>query len=145
MRIAIIGATGAVGHECLKLLESTFRHIEISSLGLFGTERSVGSKLTCRGETFTVQATRNDLFQGYDVALFSAGGDVARHLVPYAKNAGCVVIDNSSAFRSDPKVPLVVPEINGHALQNHQKIIANPNCTTTIALMALYPLHRDWD
>ncbi len=139
-RVAIAGATGAVGVEILKCLEQ--RNFPLSELKLLASHRSVGKKMIFRGREIAVEELTADSFAGVDVALFSAGGDISRQFAPIAAAAGCVVVDNSSAFRQDDSVPLVVPEINGAAVLNHPRnIIANPNCTTIITLMALYPLH----
>ena len=138
--VAVVGATGAVGIEMLLTLEK--RQFSVGQLTLLASARSVGKKLKFQGKEHSVQELTEQSFKGIDIALFSAGGDISRHYGPIAAKAGCVVIDNSSAFRMDPNVPLVVPEINGADAKNHQGIIANPNCTTAITLMALYPLHR---
>ncbi len=139
--IAIVGATGAVGEEMLACLAE--RNFPISKLTLLASARSAGKKRTFKGEEITIQELTHDSFEGIDIALFSAGGGISLEYAPSAAKAGCVVIDNSSAFRMDPEVPLVVPEINPEAAKNPAKnIIANPNCTTIITLMALYPLHR---
>ncbi len=139
-RVAIVGATGAVGVEILSCLES--RNFPLASLKLLASKRSAGKQVAFRGEMLTVEELTADSFGDVDIALFSAGGDISREYAPIAGAAGCVVVDNSSAFRQDADVPLVVPEINGDAAFNHPRnIIANPNCTTIITLMALYPLH----
>lgn len=139
--IAIVGATGAVGVEILTCLEQ--RNFPVKSLKLLASARSAGKQVTFRGEQLTVEELTENSFNGVDIALFSAGGSISLKYGPIAAAAGCVVVDNSSAFRMDPDVPLVVPEINPEAAFNHPKnIIANPNCTTIITLMALYPLHK---
>src|SRR6516164_1467591 len=138
--VAIVGATGAVGIEMLKTLEK--RNFPAGQLTLLASSRSVGKKLKFRGQEVKVQELSKDSFEGIELALFSAGGGISREFAPVAAQAGCVVIDNSSAFRMDAKVPLVIPEINPQDVQWHQGIIANPNCTTAVALMALYPLHK---
>jgi aspartate-semialdehyde dehydrogenase len=138
--VAIVGATGAVGIEMIKTLEK--RSFPVGKLTLLASARSAGKQLKFRGEDITVQELTKDSFRGIELALFSAGGSIAREFAPVAARAGCVVIDNSSAFRMDDAVPLVVPEINGADATQHRGIIANPNCTTAITLMALYPLHR---
>src|SRR5437879_8234901 len=138
--VAVVGATGAVGIEMLKTLEK--RNFPVGKLTLLASVRSVGRKLKFKGIEITVQELTKDSFKGIDIALFSAGGSISKEYAPVAAKAGCVVIDNSSAFRMDDQVPLVIPEINGGELKGHQGIIANPNCTTAVALMALYPLHR---
>ena len=139
--VAIVGATGAVGREMLVCLEE--RDFPLSKLTLLASARSAGQKISFRGEDLTVQELTDDSFDGIDIALFSAGGGISLYFAPLAAAAGCVVIDNSSAFRMDPEVPLVVPEINPEAAADHPRnIIANPNCSTIITLMGLAPLHR---
>lgn len=139
-RVAIVGATGAVGVEILSCLET--RHFPLASLKLLASKRSAGKQVRFRGQMLTVEELTEASFGDVDIALFSAGGDISRRFAPIAAAAGAVVIDNSSAFRQEADVPLVVPEINGSAALNHPRnIIANPNCTTIITLMALYPLH----
>lgn len=137
--IAIVGATGAVGLELLDVLHR--RAFPVGSLRLLASARSAGKRLAFRGEEITIEELADDSFDGIDLALFSAGADLSRRYAPKAVAAGAVVIDNSSAFRMDPEVPLVIPEINGADAQEHRGIIANPNCTTAVTLMALYPLH----
>jgi aspartate-semialdehyde dehydrogenase len=138
--VAVVGATGAVGIEMIKTLEK--RHFPVGKLTLLASARSVGKRLPYRGQDITVQELTRGSFTGIDIALFSAGGSISKEYAPLAAKAGCVVVDNSSAFRMDPEVPLVVPEINGADVKLHKGIIANPNCTTAITLMALYPLHH---
>ena len=138
--VAVVGATGAVGVEMIKTLEK--RKFPLSQLTLLASARSVGKTLSFRGQQIVVRELTKDAFAGIDIALFSAGGSISKEFAPIAAKAGCVVVDNSSAFRMDPGVPLVVPEINASDVRNHQGIIANPNCSTAITLMALYPLHR---
>src|SRR3954462_15562770 len=137
--VAVVGATGAVGIEMLKTLEK--RNFPVGKLTLLASARSVGKKLKFRGEEITVQELTKNAFTGVDIALFSAGGSISKEFAPIAAQAGCVVVDNSSAFRMDETVPLIVPEINSSDVKKHRGIIANPNCTTAITLMALYPLH----
>ncbi len=137
---AIVGATGAVGVEILQLLEK--RNFPLENLRLFSSARSAGKTLKFKGNDILVEELKEDSFIGVDMAIFSAGGNVSKQFAPIAAKAGCVVIDNSSAFRMDELVPLVIPEINAEALSDHKNIIANPNCTTIITLMALYPLHQ---
>src|SRR3954468_2939805 len=137
--VAVVGATGAVGIEMIKTLEK--RNFPVGKLTLLASIRSAGKKLNVRGEELTVQELTKDSFAGIDIALFSAGGSISKEFAPIAAQAGCVVVDNSSAFRMDDTVPLVVPEINPGDVRRHRGIIANPNCTTAITLMALYPLH----
>jgi aspartate-semialdehyde dehydrogenase len=138
--VAVVGATGAVGIEMLKTLEK--RNFPVGKLTLLASARSTGKLLTFRGTESPVRELTKDAFKGIDIALFSAGGSISKEFAPVAAQAGCVVIDNSSAFRMDEKVPLVIPEINAADVKSHQGIIANPNCTTAITLMALYPLHQ---
>ena len=140
--VAVVGATGAVGLEMLKTLEK--RNFPVGQLTLLASARSVGKKLAFRGREYRVQELARGSFPGIDIALFSAGGSISKEYAPLAAKAGCVVVDNSSAFRMTDTVPLVVPEINAEDVQRHQGIIANPNCTTAITLMALYPLHREF-
>lgn len=141
-RIGIVGATGAVGQELLELLFA--RNFPMSSLTLLASARSAGKKITHNGQTYIVEEAKPDSFEKLDIAIFSAGAGVSKILVPEAAKRGCIAIDNSSAFRMDPNVPLVVPEVNPEAVRNHKNIIANPNCTTAISLMALCPLHREF-
>jgi aspartate-semialdehyde dehydrogenase len=138
--VAVVGATGAVGVEMLKTLEK--RNFPVGKLTLLASARSAGKKLKFRGEELPVQTLTKDAFAGVDIALFSAGGSISKEFAPIAARAGCVVIDNSSAYRMDDQVPLVIPEINPGDVRLHKGIIANPNCTTAITLMALYPLHQ---
>ncbi|MCL5098684.1 MAG: aspartate-semialdehyde dehydrogenase [Candidatus Omnitrophica bacterium] len=138
--IAVVGATGAVGVEMIKTLEK--RRFPVGKLTLLASARSVGKHLAFRGESVAVAELKPDSFKGVDIALFSAGGSISKQFAPIAAQAGCVVVDNSSAFRMDDAVPLVIPEINAADIKWHRGIIANPNCTTAIALMALYPLHQ---
>ncbi|MGB0580815.1 MAG: aspartate-semialdehyde dehydrogenase [Limisphaerales bacterium] len=138
--VAIVGATGAVGIEMIKVLER--RNFPVGELTLLASARSAGKKLTYNGNEYTIKELTKDSFGGIDIALFSAGGGITKEFAPAAVEAGCVVVDNSSAYRQDPDTPLVVPEINGADVKNHKGIIANPNCTTAISLMALYPLHQ---
>jgi aspartate-semialdehyde dehydrogenase len=138
--VAVVGATGAVGIEMIKTLEQ--RNFPVSKLTLLASARSAGKTLKFRGEEILVQELKNDSFKGIDVGLFSAGGSISKEFAPVAARTGCVVVDNSSAFRMDSAVPLVIPEINPADVKLHKGIIANPNCTTAITLMALYPLHK---
>ncbi len=141
--MAVVGATGAVGIEMIKTLEK--RNFPVGQLTLLASARSTGKQLPFRGRNVTVTELKKDSFKGIDIALFSAGGGIAREFAPLAAQAGCVVVDNSSAFRMDDAVPLVIPEINAADVKWHKGIIANPNCTTAITLMALYPLHQAFD
>ena len=140
--VGIVGATGAVGQEMMSVLEK--RQFPVSRLRLFASSRSAGREFDFRGEKVVVEELKSGVFEGVDYALFSAGGGTSKEFAPEAAASGCVVIDNSSAFRMDAGVPLVVPEINGEDVMNHQGIIANPNCSTIITLMALAPLHREY-
>ena len=138
--VAVVGATGAVGIEMIKTLEK--RNFPVGQLTLLASARSAGKTLKFKGADITIQELTQDSFAGIDIALFSAGGSISKEFAPLAAQAGCVVVDNSSAFRQHDTVPLVVPEINAADVKWHQGIIANPNCTTAITLMALYPLHQ---
>ena len=138
--VAIAGATGAVGTEFLKLLEA--RDFPMKSLRLLASSRSAGSKLKFRGENWEVEELTPKSFKGIDIAFFSAGGSRSKEFAPHAVDSGAVVIDNSSAFRMDEKVPLVVPEINPKQAFEHQGLIANPNCSTIQMVVALNPIHR---
>jgi aspartate-semialdehyde dehydrogenase len=138
--VAIVGATGAVGIELIRCLEE--RRFPLSELRLFASARSAGKTLTFRGEPLAVRELQDDSFRGVDIALFSAGGGTSKRFGPLAVEQGAVVVDNSSAFRMDPAVPLVVPEINPEAVRGHRGIIANPNCSTIIAITPLWPVHR---
>ncbi len=137
--VAVVGATGAVGIEMIKTLEK--RQFPVGKLTLLASARSVGKQLKFKGADVAVTELTEDSFAGVDIALFSAGGSISKAFAPIAAKAGCVVVDNSSAFRMDENVPLVVPEVNAADVKQHKGIIANPNCTTAITLMALYPLH----
>ncbi|MBE9207172.1 aspartate-semialdehyde dehydrogenase [Nostoc sp. LEGE 06077] len=139
-RVAILGATGAVGTELLELLES--RNFPIAELKLLASERSVGRSLNFQGETLTVESVSDRALENVDIVLASAGGSTSKKWAPVAVAKGAVVIDNSSAFRMNPEVPLVVPEVNPQAAASHQGIIANPNCTTILMTVALWPLHQ---
>ncbi len=139
MRVAIVGATGAVGKELLKVLEE--RNFPLDELKLYASPRSAGRTVTFRGEPLTVEVTPEGPVPA-DIVLASAGGGVSKKLAPLWSSEGAVVVDNSSAWRYDPEVPLVIPEINPEAVRRHRGIIANPNCTTAILAVALWPLHR---
>jgi aspartate-semialdehyde dehydrogenase len=139
-RVAILGATGAVGTELIELLAS--RNFPIKELKLFASPKSAGTKLKFCGEEITVECVGDRSFEGIDIVLASAGGSTSKALAPQAVAAGAVVIDNSSAFRMRPDVPLVIPEVNPAAAAHHQGIIANPNCTTILMAVAIYPLHQ---
>ena len=138
--IAIVGATGAVGKELLRILEE--RRFPVVELRLLASPRSAGRRLDFAGEELPVEAVSDTALDGVDLALFSAESGTARRWAPQAVRAGAVVIDNSSAFRMDPAVSLVVPEINGDAIGSHSGIIAKPNCAANVALMALWPIYR---
>jgi aspartate-semialdehyde dehydrogenase len=138
--VAIAGASGAVGIELLRLLEE--RDFPVGKLTLLASARSAGRTLNFKGQPIEIKELTHDAFEGVDIALFSAGGGISKEFAPSAVKAGAVVVDNSSAYRADPNVPLVVPEINGADVKEHKGIIANPNCSTAITLMALYPLHQ---
>jgi aspartate-semialdehyde dehydrogenase len=141
--IAVVGATGAVGAEFLSVLER--RNFPVASLRALSSARSMGKRVQFRNDSIEVEELSGKSFEKIDLAFFSAGGDVSRKFAPLARDAGAIVIDNSSAFRMEPDVPLVIPEINGEDVKQHRGLIANPNCTTAIALMAIYPLHRAFD
>jgi len=138
--VAIIGATGAVGQELLHVLER--RSFPVASLRPIGSSRSTGKSVRFRDESIRVQELGSESFDKIDIAFFSAGGEISRKYVPLACQADAIAIDNSSVFRMEPHVPLVIPEINAEDVRGHRGLIANPNCTTAVALMALYPLHR---
>jgi aspartate-semialdehyde dehydrogenase len=137
--IAIVGATGAAGSELLRVLER--RDFPVATLRPIGSARSAGKSVRFCGESIAVEKLGRGSFDNIDIAFFSAGGDVSREYVPIASESDAIAIDKSSAFRMDPHVPLIIPEINAQDLRLHRGIIANPNCTTTVMLMALYPLH----
>jgi len=138
--IAVVGATGAAGTELLRVLER--RSFPVASLRPIGSTRSVGKSVQFCGDSIPVEKLDAGSFEKIDIAFFSAGGDISRNYVPIACQADAIAIDKSSAFRMDPHVPLVIPEINPEDVKLHHGVIANPNCTTTVMLMALYPLHK---
>lgn len=138
--VGIVGATGAVGQELLRLLLE--RNFPMAKLRLFASARSAGKVIEKAGKKFTVEEAKPGVFADVDVAFFAAGGSVTRALAPDAVKAGCLVIDKSSALRMEPDVPLVIPEINPEKLRTHKGIIANPNCSTAVMLMGLWPLHQ---
>ena len=142
VNVAVAGATGAVGNQMIRCLEE--RNFPVRSIKLLASKRSVGRELRFRGDQMPVEELTEASFEGVDVALFSAGGDTSLRFAPLAAQAGCVVVDNSSAWRMDPKVPLVVPEVNPHAIAGYKVkgIIANPNCSTIQMVVALNPIHR---
>lgn len=138
--VVVVGATGTVGQVFLRMLEE--RNFPVDRLRLCASKRSVGKRLPVNGMEYAVEETRPEIFEGADFAFISASGSVSRELVPVAARAGAMVIDDSSAFRMDPSVPLVVPEINAEDLSWHRNVAAIPNCSTTQMVMALYPLHK---
>ncbi|PAF10474.1 aspartate-semialdehyde dehydrogenase [Shouchella clausii] len=138
--VAVVGATGAVGQQMLKTLEQ--RDFPIKSLKLLSSKRSAGKQITFKGQSYTVEEATPESFQGVQLALFSAGGSVSKALVPEAIKRGAVCVDNTSAFRMDADVPLVVPEVNESDLRNHQGVIANPNCSTIQMVVALEPIRK---
>jgi aspartate-semialdehyde dehydrogenase len=140
--VAVAGATGAVGNQMISCLEEL--DFPVKSIKLLASHRSIGRKLRFKGEMTAVEELKNDSFKGIDIALFSAGGGTSQTFAPMAAADGCVVVDNSSAWRMDPKVPLVVPEVNPHAVARYQEkgIIANPNCSTIQMVVALNPVHK---
>lgn len=138
--IAIMGATGAVGQELLALLEQ--RDFPVGNIKLLASARSAGKTCLFKGQEITIEELTHESFEGIDIVLASAGGSISAEYAPSAVKAGAVVVDNTSYFRMDPKVPLVVPEINADEISKHQGIIANPNCTTAIAAVVLWPLHQ---
>jgi aspartate-semialdehyde dehydrogenase len=139
LTIAVVGVTGAVGQTTLKILDE--RKFPVRELRAFASERSVGKSVTFKGESIRVEKVGPEAFKGVDVAFFSAGSAQSKEYAPRAVKSGAVVVDKSSAFRMDAKVPLVVPEVNAHALRGHQGIVACPNCTTIVTVMPLKPLH----
>jgi len=139
-RVAIVGATGLVGQEFIKVLEQ--RDFPIDSIQLLASDRSSGKKLFVTHQEIEVKETVPESFKGIDIALFSAGTEISRYFSPIAAQSGAVVIDNSAAFRMEPAVPLVVPEVNPEDIKWHKGIIANPNCSTIQMVVALYPLHK---
>jgi aspartate-semialdehyde dehydrogenase len=138
--VAVVGATGAAGQTTLRILEE--RKFPVRALRVFASERSVGKTVPFAGEALRVEKVSPEAFRGVEVAFFSAGSAQSREYAPLAVGAGAVVVDKSSAFRLDPAVPLVVPEINPHAVRGHRGIVASPNCTTVVTVMPLAPLHR---
>jgi aspartate-semialdehyde dehydrogenase len=141
-RVAVIGATGAVGTELIACLAQ--RNFPLRQLRLFASARSAGRKLPFRGDLLPVETLGDEVLAGTDIALLCAGGHVSREYAPRAAQHGTIVIDNSSAFRMDSAVPLVVPEVNAESIAAHQGIIANPNCVAIISVVALWPLHRQF-
>ncbi len=139
-KVAIVGATGLVGQEFIKVLEQ--RNFPVESISLLASDRSAGKKVFFTHQEIEVRETVPESFKEIDIALFSAGAEVSRHFSPIAVQSGVVVIDNSSAFRMTPEVPLVIPEVNPEDIKWHKGIIANPNCSTIQMVVALYPLHK---
>ena len=142
--VAVAGATGAVGNQMISCLEE--KDFGVKSIRLLASHRSVGRALRFKGDLIPVEELKEDSFKGIDIALFSAGGSTSKTFAPYAAKDGCVVIDNSSAWRMDPQVPLVVPEVNPHAVaqHSHKGIIANPNCSTIQMVLPLSPIHKKY-
>ncbi|WP_096199413.1 aspartate-semialdehyde dehydrogenase [Bacillus sp. FJAT-45350] len=140
--VAVVGATGAVGQQILKTLEE--RNFPVSELKLLSSKRSAGKKIEFKGQEVTVEEATPEAFEGVQLALFSAGGSVSKALAPEAAKRGAIVVDNTSAFRMDPEIPLVVPEVNEEDLHNHKGIIANPNCSTIQMVVALEPLRKKY-
>ncbi|HRX85301.1 MAG TPA: aspartate-semialdehyde dehydrogenase, partial [Phycisphaerae bacterium] len=138
--VAVVGATGAVGREFISLLET--RGFKARAVRLLASRRSAGQRIRLNGDELVVEELTADSFKGVDLAFFSAGGGVSKEFAPVAARAGCVVVDNSSAFRMDPATPLIVPEVNPDDTRQHQGILANPNCSTIIMVVPVWPLHR---
>jgi len=138
--VAIVGATGMVGQEFIKVLQQ--RNFPVASVNLYASDRSAGKKLYVGHQEIEVKETAPESFQNIDIALFSAGSEISRYFSPIAAKSGALVVDNSAAFRMEPKVPLVVPEINPEDIKSHEGIIANPNCSTIQLVVAVYPLHK---
>jgi len=144
MNIAVAGATGAVGNQMIRCLEEM--DFPLKAIVFLASSRSVGRQLRFKGDLIDVKELKEDSFKGFDIALFSAGGGTSEKFAPFAAKDGCVVVDNSSAWRMDPQVPLVVPEVNPHAIAQHtaKGIIANPNCSTIQMVVALHPIHKKY-
>ena len=138
--LAVAGVTGAVGQEFLKILEE--REFPFDSLKMLASNRSAGKRIEFKGKTYIVEEMTTNSFRGVDIALFSAGAPQSKEFAPAAAQAGAVVVDNSSAFRMEPDVPLVIPEINPQKIWEHKGIIANPNCSTIVGIVPVWPLHR---
>ena len=138
--VAIVGVTGAVGQEFINILEQ--RDFPVKSIKMLASARSVGKTVKFNGKDYPVEELTENCFAGVDIALFSAGAARSKQFASAAVKAGAVVVDNSSAFRMDPQVPLVVPEVNPEAIKQHKGIIANPNCSTIIANVPIWPLHK---
>lgn len=140
--VAVAGATGAVGRKMLEILAE--RNFPVANLKVLASARSVGQTLSFKGNPVTVEELNENSFGGVDIALFSAGAGVSRQFAPSAVKSGCIVIDNSSAFRMEPNIPLVVPEVNPEAIGSDPGIIANPNCSTIQMVVALKPIHDNF-
>ena len=138
--VAIVGVTGAVGAEFIATMDK--RNFRVGKLKALASARSAGKTIDFRGERIVIEELTPHSFHGVDIALFSAGGGISKKYAPIAVKAGAVVVDNSSAFRMDPDVPLVVPEINAGRIRDHKGIIANPNCSAITALVPLWPIHQ---
>ena len=142
-KLALVGATGLVGRKALEVLEEF--NLPISEYAFFCSSRSAGQKITFMGKEYITRELKEDSFdEGFDFAIFSAGGDTSKHFSPIAASKGCIVVDNSSAFRMDPEVPLIVPEVNMHAAFKNKGIIANPNCSTIQAVLPLKALDEKY-
>jgi len=139
-RLAIAGVTGAVGQEFLSIIEE--RNFPFKSIKMLASSRSAGKTMSFKGKTYTIEEMTKDSFKDVEIALFSAGASRSREFAPAAVKAGAVVVDNSSAYRMDPEVPLVIPEINPEMIKKHKGIIANPNCSTIIGIVPIWPLHK---
>ncbi|MBT8364282.1 MAG: aspartate-semialdehyde dehydrogenase, partial [Deltaproteobacteria bacterium] len=144
VKLAVAGATGAVGNQMIRCLEEA--DFAVQSIKLLASARSAGRKLRFKGDSIAVEELKENSFKGQDIALFSAGAGTSERFAPHAARDGCVVVDNSSAWRMDPDVPLVVPEVNPHAIGQYTKkgIIANPNCSTIQMVVALHPIHKKY-
>jgi aspartate-semialdehyde dehydrogenase len=144
VKLTVAGATGAVGNQMIRCLEEA--DFPVQSIKLLASARSAGRKLRFKGDLIAVEELKENSFKGQDIALFSAGGGTSERFAPHAAQDGCVVVDNSSAWRMDPDVPLVVPEVNPHAIGQYTKkgIIANPNCSTIQMVVALHPIHKKY-
>jgi len=140
VNVAVVGATGLVGRKMIQVLEE--RNFPVARIGFFASRRSAGKELEFKGQTHKVQELKPDVFDGYELALFSAGASVSKEIAPHAVQHHTLVVDNSSAFRLENEVPLVVPEVNAKEIFNHQGIIANPNCSTIQLVVVLKPLHE---
>jgi len=138
--VAIVGVTGAVGAEFIATMDK--RNFRVSRLKALASARSAGKTIDFRGQKVVIEELNERSFEGVDIALFSAGGSISRKFAPVAVRSGAIVVDNSSAFRMDPNVPLVIPEINARRIREHKGIIANPNCAAITALVPLWPIHR---